>query len=289
MDYYTIDFETANEQMSSACSIGIVGVLNNKKVYQKHILINPLQPFRDANIMIHHITYDDVCNEKSFDQIWDDIKDVFDNTIVFAHNSLFDFNVLDALLTRFNINKPNFKFGCTVKLARKLWHNGEVINHRLNTLAAYLGVNHNHHDALSDASICVDIINRGLKIMGKDTVTELYNSLDLIYGNYSAENFYNTYSFNQVLNHKKIYNEQLINKVVSYSGKHPVLKRKELDKLIYINGGFPNKIVNNKTDILILFDGYSESVVIDVLELIKKGNNIKIIGIDELNLILKIC
>ena len=28
MDYYTIDFETANSSLTSACSIGLVGVKN---------------------------------------------------------------------------------------------------------------------------------------------------------------------------------------------------------------------------------------------------------------------
>lgn len=286
MDYYTIDFETANENLSSACSIGIVGVVNNKKVYQKHILINPLQPFNPHNVDIHHITYEDVCNERSFDQIWDEIKDVFNNTIVFAHNSLFDFKVLESLLDRYKIKKPHFKFGCTVKLARKLWPNGEVINHRLNTLSSYLGVSHNHHDALSDASICVDIINRGLKMTGKDTVMELYNSVDLIFGNFD-DNFYNTYSFSPVLASYKIYNEDLINKVISYTGKHPILKKKDLDKLLYINGAFPTKTISNKADVLVLFDGYSEQVLNKALEINKKGNIIKIINKKELDLILK--
>ena len=48
-------------------------------------------------------------------------------------------------------------------MAKLMW-NEEMPNHKLNTIAKYLGIDHNHHHALSDARVCVDNINAGLKM-----------------------------------------------------------------------------------------------------------------------------
>ena len=65
-EYITIDFETANSSLTSACSVGLVGAKNGKKVFEKYYLINPEEDFLSYNTLIHGITYEDVKNEKTF-------------------------------------------------------------------------------------------------------------------------------------------------------------------------------------------------------------------------------
>ena len=36
VEYVAIDFETANANLTSACSIGIVGAANGETVFEKH-------------------------------------------------------------------------------------------------------------------------------------------------------------------------------------------------------------------------------------------------------------
>jgi DNA polymerase-3 subunit epsilon len=288
MDYYTIDFETANSNFTSACSIGIVGVTNGKKVLEKYYLINPEEPFNEFNIMIHHITESDVKNAPTFKDLWDKIKFVFTNTIVFSHNSLFDFSVLKAMLEKYEIEKPIFKFGCTVKIAKNLWKD-EVPNHRLNTLASYLGVDLNHHQALSDASICVDIINRGMKMQNCDDIYEFYNALALRFGYMGPKNFYNTYQLKKRTKKElpKVKNDILFDQVIVISGKPKTITKNELYEKIISNGAYVDTIVNNRCNYFVMLDNYKEERLSQVHQLIKQGIEIKVINELELMALVK--
>ncbi|MGL5694720.1 MAG: 3'-5' exonuclease, partial [Peptostreptococcaceae bacterium] len=115
MDFVAIDFETANAQRASACSLGITVVKNNKVVEEKYWLIKPY-PFKfdPRNIFIHGIREEDVINEKEFDEIWCEIKPYLENNLVIAHNSSFDFSVLRKTLDLYEIEYPNLDYACTL-------------------------------------------------------------------------------------------------------------------------------------------------------------------------------
>ena len=278
MDYYTIDFETASSNPTSACSIGIVGVEEGKVVLKKHYLINPKEPFEESTIYIHKITPEMVANEPTFDQIWPEIKQCFNNTIVFSHNSVFDFRVLKALLEKYNIEKPIFKIGCTYKLARLLWPVEEIGNHRLDTIAAYLEFNFNHHNALSDATVCYHIINRGLKMYGLDDVITLYDNLGLRFGYFGPKKYYNPYQLNK-RNKKekpKVQNEELYNKLIILSGTPKQLRKKQLIELLIGNGSYVDTLVSNHCDIFVKLSNCKESKIRQVEELNATGADIKI-------------
>lgn len=69
--------------------------------------------------------------------------------IIVAHNARFDMEVLRQTLDHFQIPQPTFRYFCTCTLARRVWP--ELPNHRLNTLAAHIGCELQHHHAQSDA------------------------------------------------------------------------------------------------------------------------------------------
>lgn len=177
MRYITIDFETANQNLDSACSIGMV-IVDDDKVDIRKYLINPNQPFAYSNTLIHGITYEDVKDYPTFKEVWEKIKNEFTNSIVYAHNAPFDMSVLKACINRFNLELPSFKYGCTLQIARRLWKD-ELVNFRLSTISNFLELKHNHHNALSDALVCVEIINRGMRVMQVDDDQALYKQLGL--------------------------------------------------------------------------------------------------------------
>ena len=77
-DFIAIDFETANYNYNSACSIGIVAVKDKKIVVQLHFHIQPPSlKFNKKNIDIHGITPDLIEDAPKFDEIWDKIKHFF--------------------------------------------------------------------------------------------------------------------------------------------------------------------------------------------------------------------
>lgn len=157
MNFIAIDFETANEKRNSPCSIGIVVIKNGNVVKKIHHLIKPKEMrFTPMNIGIHGITPSMVEGEKEFDKVWEEIKGYFDESIVVAHNAAFDISVLRNTLDLYNIKSPSFKYICTMKLSRNFYLNLE--NAKLNTVSNFLGYKFNHHDALSDALACSNIL-----------------------------------------------------------------------------------------------------------------------------------
>ena len=60
MDFICIDFEIANNNMNSACALGIIAVKNLEIVESKYYLIcPPYNNFDSSCIAIHGITYED--------------------------------------------------------------------------------------------------------------------------------------------------------------------------------------------------------------------------------------
>lgn len=178
MDYITLDFETASSSLTSPCSIGIVRVLNDKIYDEIFSLINPEEPFNDYNITVHNISKEDVSDALTVKQIWPKLYEILNNQVVVCHNASFDISVIKACAQKHHLPMPNIKVVCTLKIAKKLWTT-ELNNHRLNTIADYLEVELDHHNALSDARVCYYIVNRGMRLRQVDSVEELYDALGL--------------------------------------------------------------------------------------------------------------
>lgn len=284
MDYYTIDFETASSNPTSACSIGIVGVLNGKIVLEKHILINPMSEFTENTIAIHKITPDMVANEPTFDIIWPEIKQYFNNSIVFSHNSSFDFVVLKSLLEKYNIEKPFFKIGCTYRLAKQLWTSDEVGKYSLASIAAHMEHTFNHHNALSDAVVSALIINRGLRMQGVDDIITLHDVLGLRFGYFGPKKMYHPFKLKARTKKQKpkVENEFLFDKLIVLSGTPRKLKKSELIELLIGNGGYVDSLVSSRCDIFVKLANCKESKIRQVEELIKKGNDIQIMNETEI-------
>ena len=138
--------------MASACALGLTVVEDDEVVERRSWLIRPAElricPF---NTRIHGITEDDVRNEAEFSDLWFLIRSYLDGQNVIAHNALFDMSVLKSTLDLYEIPYPEFNYACTVTISRKVWPRPEVVNHKLNTMAAHLGVEFKHHDASDDA------------------------------------------------------------------------------------------------------------------------------------------
>ena len=158
-EYIAIDFETANSNLTSACAIGLVGAKNGKIVYNDYFLINPEEPFSDFNITVHHITPDMVKDAKTFPEVWEIIKDVLNNEIVVCHNAMFDISVLKACIEKYGLEYPNISVGCTLRVS-KITFKDILPNCKLNTISGYLEVEHNHHNAISDAQVCYYLLER---------------------------------------------------------------------------------------------------------------------------------
>jgi DNA polymerase III subunit epsilon len=154
-DFVAIDFETANFSRDSACAVGLVRVIGGTIVRTAaHLIRPPTREFRFT--YIHGLTWSDVAQSRDFGALWPTIAAFVDGAEFFAaHNASFDRSVLNACCARYGVKPPPLPFRCTVETARKTW---SIFPTKLSDVCRELGIGLNHHEALSDAMACAQIM-----------------------------------------------------------------------------------------------------------------------------------
>jgi DNA polymerase-3 subunit epsilon len=158
MKITVIDFETANHNRASACSIGIAVIEAGEITTRVERLIKPPKGigwFRDDFIGLHGITHETVRDAPGFDTVFQDLLPHFENTLLAAHNAVFDIGVLGHLLGHYGIAYACDYF-CTLAASRVVWP--DLPAHDLGTVARHLGVELDHHHAGSDANAAARMI-----------------------------------------------------------------------------------------------------------------------------------
>ena len=155
--FVALDFETANQYRSSVCSIGLVFVENSEITETFYELIKPCPNYYSPFCtQIHGLSQSDTKNARLFPEIWAELLPKIKDLPLVAHNSAFDESCLRAVLAYYGLPPHTNPFFCTYRLARKQLP--KLINHKLDTVSAYLGFDlKQHHHALADAKACAHI------------------------------------------------------------------------------------------------------------------------------------
>ncbi len=158
-DFAAIDFETANGEPGSVCSIGVVIVRDGEIIEKFYSLICPEPNYYSYwNTRVHGLTRNDTDSAPVFPKVWDQIADKIEGLPLIAHNSPFDEACLKAVFRIYRMDYPDYQFHCTCRAARKKFKSVGLPNHQLHTVAAYCGFDlKNHHHALADAEACAII------------------------------------------------------------------------------------------------------------------------------------
>ncbi len=107
---------------------------------------------------IHGLTWDDVCHAPTFEAVWPEILRFTEGLSDFvAHNASFDRKVLEACCKSYNLEPLSSRFHCSVQIARKAFG---IYPTKLSNVCKVLGIDLNHHEALSDARACAQIVIR---------------------------------------------------------------------------------------------------------------------------------
>ncbi|MBM0744762.1 exonuclease (plasmid) [Phormidium sp. CLA17] len=113
----------------------------------------PRATFRFTHI--HGIRWQDVADQPAFGDLWIFIQPFMqDAAFLAAHNASFDRGVLYACCDLYGIARPPQPFLCTVQLACKTWNLRPT---KLPNVCEYLGIELEHHQALSDAEACARV------------------------------------------------------------------------------------------------------------------------------------
>lgn len=161
------DTEWANNKNKSICQISFIEVdlstLEILNTFNKYV--NPNDDYDRFCIAVHNITANDTCNCVTFDVIWDEIKDYFDNRIIIGHNVCSaDLDALVKNLNRYNLAIPNFDYIDTYEIAKKLINPNLIANYKQSTIADYFncsaGKKHDaYYDSLTNYNIFECFIN----------------------------------------------------------------------------------------------------------------------------------
>ena len=142
-NFAAIDFETANEQRTSVCSVGVVIVRDGE--------------FTDSysywKTRVHGLTLADTAQAPVFPDVWKEIVPLIEGLPLVAHNKGFDESCLKAVFKTYCLDYPDYTFHCTLQTARRRVKG--LPNYQLHTVSAYFGYElEQHHHALADAEAC---------------------------------------------------------------------------------------------------------------------------------------
>lgn len=176
MKLVALDFETANANIASACSLGITIYIDGEIVDNYEWLIKPHNScFYFTNTYIHGIDKDDVINEKEFYEYYEKLSEILNGGIIVAHNACFDMNVLNSVCDLYGLDHFKNEYIDTVMVSRRV--HPELYNHKLDTVAKYLNIELNHHNACSDSLACLCIL---LKAMQEKKIEDIYSFMKYI-------------------------------------------------------------------------------------------------------------
>ncbi len=155
-DFAAIDFETANGQRSSVCSVGVVIVRGGKVVDKFYSLIQPSPNYYTYwTTQIHGLTRSDTDGQPQFPEVWAQVAERIGGLPLVAHNKPFDEGCLKAVFEEYGMEYPGYQFYCTLSASRRRL---KLPCHQLHVVAQECGYDlDRHHHALADAEACAAI------------------------------------------------------------------------------------------------------------------------------------
>lgn len=153
--FVAIDFETADYGRDSACALALVRVVGDDIVERTHWLIRPPRR-RFQFTYLHGIAWEHVARAQTFGELWLGVEEKLRGAhFLAAHNAPFDRGVLKACCEQARLPEPKLRFECTVQLARAAWGLHPTT---LPDVCRHLRIPLQHHNALSDAEACAQIV-----------------------------------------------------------------------------------------------------------------------------------
>ena len=119
-DFAAIDFETANNERTSVCSVGVVIVRDGEIVDTFYSLIQPEPNYYNYwCTQVHGLTRRDTEEAPVFPVVWKQIEPLIEGLPLVAHNKAFDESCLKAVFRVYQMEYPDYKFYDTLCVSRR--------------------------------------------------------------------------------------------------------------------------------------------------------------------------
>lgn len=267
--FVAFDFETANEDRASACSVGAVRIEHGRVVAEFSTLIDPEDEFSAMNIWVHGITPDDVRGAPTFPEAIRGLFALLDGTeALVAHNASFDIQVLMRAGLRYELDLSIEQFACTLVFSRKWWPG--LPTYGLGNMVESLEIHDqlldgSHHEALWDARAAGLIAIRGLEHSGSANWSDAARSASIRLGSATTDNYRGCVSRyrgpssmappNRPVRDPDVEvdpNSPLAGVTVTFTGTLSHLTRREAAQMVVDKGGEFSKSVTRATDLLVV-------------------------------------
>ena len=158
--FNVIDVETANDDRSSICQVGLVHVRNGEILDQWGTLIDPEEEFDPWNVMIHGIDEDTIAGYPNFPQAYEDIQLRLTSSILVSHTA-FDRVAMQRAAEKYGLDELAVEWLDSARIVRRAWPDqfGKK-GWGLKKVAKALKIKFRHHDAIEDARAAAEIVNR---------------------------------------------------------------------------------------------------------------------------------
>lgn len=149
LSFVALDVETANQQYSSICQIGLAFVERGKLINSLSFLVDPKTSF--SNTYIHGIDKSTVEDKPTFKEISEVVFLLIQGKRV-VHHTNFDFRALKDASRKASIELPEAYFYDSAKISRSMFPKYKKRGYGLKDLCIDFSVTQTqHHDAEDDA------------------------------------------------------------------------------------------------------------------------------------------
>lgn len=168
LDFVALDLETANADLASICQIGLVTVRAGAIVDTWATLIDPEDFFDWVNVDKHGIDENRVAGAPRFPDIYGEFLFRTADTVVVSHTA-FDRTAMVRAAEKYELRAPSFRWLNSARVVRRAWPERYAQKgYGLASVAADLGIDFIHHDALEDARAAAEIMLRASADAGLD-------------------------------------------------------------------------------------------------------------------------
>jgi DNA polymerase-3 subunit epsilon len=306
-----IDFETANTDRGSVCSVGVVIMEEGRTVKEIYHLVRPKDLWFDPyNVRVHGITKKDVQDKPEFNVIWEELRGELNDSFVIAHNASFDMSVLRHVMDDYAIEYPTFEYSCTCNIARKVWSG--LPGYGLSYVADHLQISFAHHNALEDARACSEVARRAMMLHHVSSIHELTKRIKVGVGRICPGGYHparasteprggafpassGELSKIEPTTDKFDSEHPLFGRHIAFTGSLSSMERKEAVQFVVNCGAHFEPSVSKKTNFVVCGDQNlshlkgkaKSSKIVKAEALIKQGQNLELISEREFLILLE--
>lgn len=283
-DFIALDVETANADLASICSIGLVHFRAGEVFKSLTILVDPEDHFDPINIGVHGIRPEDVAGKPTMAKVFPVIGAALKDAAI-VHHSPFDRTALWRAAEKYGTGGIPCYWLDNLQVARRVWERfRQDGGYGLANLAEAFGLDFRHHDAAEDARVAGLLLLKAVA----DAGISLQQWLDQL--GYASASSGPPTRMNKSLYASKVARKgdgdgPLLGETVSFTGKLQI-SREAAASQAAIAGADVEDNVNKRTTILVVGDqdlrltkGQAKSTKHRrAEELIGKGCRITIVG-----------